>query len=104
MHSLNTQGESLSADSSSVEPFRERFLKIVADDGLTRDQVFNCDETGLNWRQIPKRTLVSGREEAKGFKKSKDRVTLMACVNASGSIAMPIMFIHKSATLDALRT
>ena len=43
VHSLNTQGEFLSADSSSVEPFRERFLKIVADDGLTRDQVFNCD-------------------------------------------------------------
>ena len=33
MHSLNTQGESLSADLSSVEPFREQFLKIVANDG-----------------------------------------------------------------------
>ena len=60
--------------------------------------MFNCDETGLNWRQIPERTLVSGWEkEAKGFKKSKVRMTLMACANASGSIAMPIMFIHKSA-------
>ena len=63
---------------------------IIADDGLTRD-FFQL------WLQIPEKTLVSGREEAKGFKKSKDRVTLMACVNISGSIAMPIMFIHKSA-------
>ena len=60
--------------------------------------MFNCDETGLNWCQLPEKTLVSGQEkEAKGFKKSKDKVTLMACANASGSIAMPIMFIHKSA-------
>ena len=44
------------------------------------------------------RTLVSGCEkEAKGFKKSKDRVTLMACANASGSIVMPLMFVHKYA-------
>ena len=57
--------------------------------------MFNCDETGLNWRQIPERTLVSGWEkEAKGFKKSKDGVNPM-CLNVSGSIAMPIMFIHK---------
>ena len=27
VHSLNMQGESLSADSSSVEPFRERFFE-----------------------------------------------------------------------------
>ncbi len=41
--------------------------------------------------------MVSSREkEAKGFKKPKDRVTLMACANASGSIKLPLVFIHKS--------
>lgn len=98
VHSPKTQGESLSADTSAIPPFKERLEKLVADAGLTCDQVFNCDKTGLNWRQLPSRTLVTGREkEAKGFKKSKDRVTLMACANASGSISMPLMFIHKSA-------
>lgn len=46
---------------------------------------------------MPNKTLVSSREkEAKGFKKPKDTVTLMACANATGSIKFPLVFIHKS--------
>ena len=56
-----TRKESLSADSSSVESFRERFLKIVADEGLTRDQVLNCDETGLNFLREP--SFLDGRRK-----------------------------------------
>ena len=42
-------------------------------------------------------TLVSTREkEAKGFKKPKDRVTLMARANANGTIKLSLAFIHKS--------
>ena len=60
-------------------------------------QVFNCDKTGLYWKLMPNKTLVSSREkEAKGFKKPKDRVTLMACANDIGSIKFPLVFIHKS--------
>ena len=63
---------------------------------LTLNQVFNCDETGLCWKLMPDKTLVSSREkEAKGFKKPKDRVTLMACTNATGFIKFPLVFIHK---------
>ena len=47
---------------------------------------------------MPNRSLVLAREkEAKGFKKPKDRVTLMACSNSTGSIKLPLVFIHKSA-------
>lgn len=63
--------------------------------------MFKCDEMGLNWRQFPERTLVSGSEkESKGFKKSKDRVTLIACANASGSLACSVTSLQ---TLNALR-
>ena len=52
---------------------------------------------GLYWKLMPNKTLVSSREkEAKGFKKPKDRVTLLACANATGSIKLPLVFIHKS--------
>lgn len=33
---------------------------------------------------------------AKGMKKQKDRISLMACSNASGSHKLPLVFIHKS--------
>ena len=46
---------------------------------------------------MPNKTLVSAREkEAKGFKKPKEMVTLMACANATGSIKLSLVFIHKS--------
>ncbi len=47
---------------------------------------------------MPNKTLVTSREkEAKTFKKPKDRVTIMACANASGTIKLPLVFIHKFA-------
>ena len=60
--------------------------------------MFNADETGLWWQLLPSRTLIHCRErEAKNFKKSKERVTLLACSNAAGTCRLPLMFIHTSA-------
>ena len=98
VRSLVCQGETLSANAAAIYPFRERFLGMVGELNLSRDQVFNCDETGLNWRALPRRTLVTGREKSASVtKKSKDRVTRMACRNASGTTSLLLMFIHKSA-------
>ena len=47
------------------------------------DQIFNCDETGLNFGLLPAKTLARSFEKsADGRKKSKDRVTLNLCSNA----------------------
>ncbi len=46
---------------------------------------------------MPSRSLVHcGEKQAKNFKKSKDRVTLLACANATGNFKLPLTFIHKS--------
>ena len=97
IRALSVHGESLSAAAESIEPFKESLRKLMEEKSLTLTQVFNCDETGLYWKLMPNKTLVSSREkEAKGFKNPKDRVTLMACANATGSIKLPLVFIHKS--------
>ena len=97
IRALSVQGETQSAATESIEPFKAKLHKIIEEKGLTLNQIFNCDETGLYWKLMPSKTLVSSRErEAKGFKKPKDRVTLMACANATGSIKLPLVFIHKS--------
>ena len=50
---------------------------------------------------MPSKSLVHcgdcGEKQAKNFKISKDRVTLLACVNASGTCKFPLVFINKSA-------
>ena len=60
--------------------------------------MYNCDETGLYYRMLPAKTLASRYEKrAEGMKKQKDRVTLMACSNATGNHKLPLVLIGKSA-------
>ena len=91
------QGEQLSSDQSAVSPFTKKLEEIMEEKSLTLEQVYNCDETGLCYRMLPDKTLAKKSEKgAKGMKKQKDRVTLMACANATGSHKLPLVFIHKS--------
>ena len=47
---------------------------------------------------MPSKSLVHcGEKRVKNFKKSKDRVTLLGCANASGTCKLPLVFINKSA-------
>ena len=91
MRGISLKGESLSADASAVFTFRSKLLRKIEDEGYTQNQVFNADETGLWWRLLQSRTLVHcGEREAKNFKKSKERVTLLACSNAAGTCRLPV--------------
>ncbi|CAK1601056.1 unnamed protein product [Parnassius mnemosyne] len=46
-------GETLSANQNSAEKYKDEFEKIVADNDLTSEQIYNPDETGLLWRCLP---------------------------------------------------
>ena len=64
---------------------------------LSLNQVFNCDETGLNFRLLPEVTLAPSFEKsAAGRKKAKERVTLNVCSNVSGTIKLPLHLIGKA--------
>ena len=95
---VSMEGEKLSADVTAPEPFKKELLQYIEQAGLTMEQVYNCDETGLCFRMLPDKTLAGRAEKgASGMKKQKERVTLMACSNATGSHKLPLMFIGKSA-------
>ena len=66
-------------------------------EGYTRDDVYNADETGINWRALPKKSLAARKEAtAPGFKTSKERITAMVCANASGNHILPLLVIGKA--------
>lgn len=92
---LSLQGEKLAADSDAASEFIESFPKFVKESGYSLDQIFNCDETGLNFRLLPTKTLTF-EKSADGRKKSKDRVTVNLCSNASGTIKLPLHVIGKA--------
>jgi len=83
---LSIQGEKLSAAEETVEPFLWKLRQMMEEKGLTARQIYNANETGLLWKCLPDRTLVSCHEKsAPGFKKSKDRLTVLGCTNATGT-------------------
>jgi hypothetical protein len=56
--------------------------------------ILNMDETGLNWKRTPDRTLAT--KSHSGTKKSKDRITIALTSNADGSEKFEPWVIGKS--------
>ena len=94
---LSLEGEKLSADTEASATFITSFNEFVEEHQLTLNQIFNCDETGLNFRLLPNKTLAASFEHsADGRKLSKERVTINACANATGTIKLPLQVIGKA--------
>lgn len=92
---LDIAGEKLSADSEAANKFVDTFKKET--ENYDPDLVYNADETGLNWKALPRKTLASKREQsAPGHKVSKDRVTIMVCANSTGTHRLPLLLIGKA--------
>lgn len=101
---LRLQGESLSADTAEIGPYKKKVSEYIEERQLSLHQIFNTDETGLYWRLLPEKTLAGGHEKtAKNFKKPKDRVTILATANASGDCRLPLLLIGKSAKPRCLK-
>jgi hypothetical protein len=65
------------------------------------EDIYNMDETGLYWRKSPASGLAS--EKRPGIKRDKTRITLVVCVNFTGSHRLPIWVIGKSQRPRALK-
>lgn len=93
---LSVTGESLSAAMDDSHNFKIKFEKMVADEKLHPAQIYNADETGLNYKMLPRKTLASKLDEAAwGHKKNKERVTVLVCSNAEGTHKLPLLIIGK---------
>jgi hypothetical protein len=69
---------------------------LVEEEGYSMDNIYNADETGLNWEALPRKTLASRRESAApGYRISTDRITLLVCANVSGNHRLPILAVGK---------
>ncbi|XP_066955686.1 tigger transposable element-derived protein 1-like [Macrobrachium rosenbergii] len=61
-----------SSDVKAAEEFVKSFAELVEADGYVAQQVFNCDETGLFWKNMPRRTYIMTEEKSlPGYVESK---------------------------------
>ena len=59
--------------------------------------IYNCDETGLDFRALPEGTMCFRTEKLSGSKKAKQRLTVPLTANADGSGKRKPLVIRKSA-------
>ena len=76
---LTVSGEQWSADRHAASNYCDKFKTIIADYGLTPDDIYNADESGVNWKCLPTKTSARSEEQKiNGFKLNKERLTVMA--------------------------
>ncbi|XP_037022520.2 jerky protein homolog [Artibeus jamaicensis] len=88
---LDASSEKQAADHQVAEQFCGFFQSLTVEHGLTPEQVYNADETGLSWQCWP------GPEggPVPGGKQSRDRLTVLMCANATGSHRIKPLVIGK---------
>lgn len=94
---LKISGEKLSSQPELVEPFKQKLMTKINELELDLSQVYNADETGLYWKLLPEKTYVASTERtAPGRKVEKQRITFLACTNATGSHKVKPLVIGKA--------
>ena len=97
LRNTKMSGEASSADVAEVSPFREKLLKIIAEEGLVYAQIYNFDETGLVWRALPTNTQASkAMGEVRGRKLDKARISVLVGGNADGTHRLKPVVVGKA--------
>ncbi|XP_066260443.1 jerky protein homolog-like [Euwallacea similis] len=96
---LKISGEKLSSQPELIDPFKKQLKNKMQKLGITLDQRYNADETGLYWKLLPDKTFVSYAEKtAPGRKTEKQRITTNN--NIIGKAANPRSFKNFTCSLD----
>ena len=96
IHSVVRHGEAASSKNVAADNFLTDFQECIEAEGFVPKQVFNCNETGLFWKKMPKKTYSTEEEKSVlGHKSVKGRLTLVLCENASRDFKLkPLFFCH----------
>uniref|UniRef100_A0A1E1XRR1 Putative tigger transposable element n=1 Tax=Amblyomma sculptum TaxID=1581419 RepID=A0A1E1XRR1_AMBSC len=91
----NVCGESAEVDKETCEQWVTSELKeLLADYALS--DVFNADETALYFKLLPNKTVTYKGDTCAGGKRSKERITVMMCANATGTERCRLLVIGKA--------
>lgn len=88
-------GERATVDEATCEQWLSGKLRdLLASYSL--DDVFNADETALYFKLLPNKTITYKDDSCAGGKRSKERITVMLCANATGTERCRLLVIGKA--------
>ncbi|XP_005008025.1 tigger transposable element-derived protein 1-like [Cavia porcellus] len=97
--------EARSLNAKAAEAFAAEFQKLMVTECYLPEQVFNCNEMGLFWKKMPKRTYITaGGNAVPCHEPIKDRLTLLFCANASGDFKVKPLLVYHSKNTPAFKT
>jgi hypothetical protein len=82
MKSKRIYGEANLVDTNVLIKFSDRLKEKISE--YEERNIFNCDETGLMYKQTNKRTYTFTKDENTSGKFSKERITILFCVSKNG--------------------
>ena len=88
-------GEAEAVSNAEVTSWAKNTLPLILKD-YAMDDVYNADKFGLFYKMLPDKSFVFKDESCHGGKLSKERLTVLACTNATGSDKRKLLVIGKS--------
>lgn len=82
-------GEIASADFSGAAIALPKLQEIIG--AFKTCDVFNVDETGIVYKELPKKTIWKKNVRCAGKKSPKERITVLFCVSAEGQKRKPLV-------------
>ncbi|KAE8957317.1 hypothetical protein PR001_g31417, partial [Phytophthora rubi] len=94
-HELRSRPRHGEAGSAKPDVVRQgRHARHEVTDLYDPQDIYNMDETGLNYKAAPTRSICTSKMP--GVKKDKTRITLALTTNADGSDSLPALFIGRA--------
>ncbi|XP_043590860.1 jerky protein homolog-like [Bombus pyrosoma] len=77
-----------------MDAFKDRFNKLLKDEGFTLENVYNVVYTAIVWKGVPETTSIFSRTKKTGNQQIlEDHVTVLFCANATGCHKLPVLII-----------
>lgn len=90
-------GRKASTHQESVKNYIDELAKIMSDENLSPEQIYNANKTADYWCCVPRKALTMANEKAPvNFRDAMQKLTVLGCANVAGKHKIKLAVIGQS--------